>query len=141
MISKVLLDSNPWIDYFQGNARSSKVFEIAVKHHFTIIIPEVVLFEVSKKIQHGEEKILSWIIKKVPTEVRFLKDSKLICNQAENLKNQFSFCHVPDNKILATAQANDAVLVTRDSGLLKTANFVGVMACKPKDFGGFVSVS
>ena len=82
MISKVLPDSNPWIDYFQGNARSSKLFEIAVKHHFTIIIPEVVLFEVSKKIQHGEEKILSWIIKKVPTEVRFLKDSKLICNQA-----------------------------------------------------------
>ena len=139
MISQILPDSNIWIDYFRGNTRSSKLFEIVIKHHFTVIVPEIVLFEVSKKIKHGQEKILSWIIKKSPTEVRFLRDSKLICNQAEKLKTQFSFCHEPDNRILATAQANDAVLVTRDRGLLNTANFVGVMACTPTNFGGYTN--
>jgi len=138
MISKSLPDSNSWIDYFKGNARSSKFFELAIRHHFTIIIPQIVLFEVSKKIQCGQEKILSWIIKNAPTEVRFVKDSKLISNQAEKLKNQFSFCHSPDDKILAMAQANDAVLVTNDKALLNSANFVGVMACTPKNFGGYV---
>ena len=139
MISQILPDSNIWIDYFRGNTRSSKLFEIVIKHHFTVIVPEIVLFEVSKKIKHGQEKILSWIIKKSPTEVRFLRDSKLICNQAEKLKTQFSFCHEPDNRILATAQANDAVLVTRDRKLLNTAGFVGVMACTPTNFGGYTN--
>jgi len=139
LISQILLDSNPWIDYFNGSQKASKLLENVIRHNFTIIIPEIVLFEVSKKIHHGQEKILSWIIKKTPTEVRFLKDSKLIYNKAKEFESQFSFCHTPDDRILATAQVNDAVLVTRDRGLLNTANFVGVMACTPEKLGGYVS--
>ena len=85
--------------------------------------------------------MITWLIKQNPMKLTFTRDTKSVIETGEQLKNNFSFCHYPDNLILAQCKEDDSVLLTRDRKLLQSADYAGIMACKPKDFGGFISVS
>jgi len=140
-INSIILDSNVIIGVLRGDAQSIKTIKKAIKQGYEIIIPEHVQREVSRIVKDGKLCMVLWLMKQNPMKLTFTRDTKSIIEAGEQLKNSFSFCHYPDNLILAQCKEQDSVLLTRDGKLLQSADYAGIMACKPKDFGGFVSVS
>jgi predicted nucleic acid-binding protein len=96
---------------------------------------------VNRKIRDGQSRMISWLFKENPMKLTFTRDTKSVIAAGEELKNNYFICHAPDHLILAQCKEDDSVLLTRDRKLLQSADFAGIMACKPKDFGGFVSAS
>lgn len=137
----IVLDSNIMIEVLHGDVKSTKPLITAIKHGYEIIIPEHVLSEVNKKIRDGKYKTISWLFNQNPMKLSFTRDSRSVIENAKKLAYSYSFCHFPDNRILAQCKENDSILMTMDGKLLQSADYAGIMACKPKDFGGFVSAS
>lgn len=133
-LKSVLLDSNVWINIWQGNNPSKDLLLFLIKRKYILVIPEHVLSELTRKIQQNKGKILDWFLKFHPTEIRFLHDQENIKLEASKLSNSYQFCHYPDNRLLASCKENMFVLITNDRKLLMSANFEGVLACTPKDF-------
>ena len=140
-INKTVLDSNPCIGILRNDLKSINMIKKAVKNDFEIIVPSHVLREVNKIVKNGKIRLIVWLLDQKAVNLSFPTDTKSVIETGEQLRNSYSFCHYPDNLILAQCKENDAVLLTRDRKLLQSADYAGIMACKPKDFGGFVSVS
>ena len=141
IIKSIIPDSNLIIGVLRGDAQSIKTIKKAIKHGYEIIISEHVQREVGRIVKDGKLRMISWLIKQNPMKLTFTRDTQSVIENAKKLKDSYSFCHYPDNLILAQCKEQDSVLMTRDGKLLQSADYAGIMACKPKDFGGFVSVS
>ena len=141
IIKSILPDSNAIIGVLRGDAQSIKTIKKAIKQGYEIIIPEHVQREVGRIVKDGKLLMVLWLMKQNPMKLTFTRDTKSIIQAGEQLKNSFSFCHWPDNLILAQCKEQDSVLLTRDGKLLQSADYAGIMACKPKDFGCFTEVT
>ena len=140
-IKSIIVDSNVIIGAIRGDEKSAKPLRKAIRQGSEIIIPEHVQREVSRIVKDGKLRMMTWLIKQNPMKLTFTRNTKSVIETGEQLKNNYSFCHYPDNLILAQCKEQDSVLFTRDRKLLQSADYAGIMACKPKDFGGFISVS
>jgi predicted nucleic acid-binding protein len=140
-IKSIVLDSNVIIGVLRGDEKSAKPLRKAIKRGYEIIISEHVLREVNRKIGDGEFRMITWLFKQNPMKLTFTRDTPSVIENAKKLTDSYSFCHWPDNRILAQCKEDDSVLLTRDGKLLQSADYAGIMACRPKDFGGFVSAS
>lgn len=133
-LKSILIDSNVWINIWQGNQQAKSFLDFVLKHQYTLIVTEHILSELTRKITQNKEKILAWFLKLHPKEIRILHDKDSVREEATRLSNSYSFCHYPDNRILASCKENTAVLVTFDKKLLLSADFEGVLACTPHNF-------
>ena len=140
-IKSIIVDSNVIIGAIRGDEKSAKPLKKAIRQGSEIIIPEHVQREVGRIVKDGKLRMMTWLIKQNPMKLTFTRNTKSVIETGEQLKNNYSFCHYPDNLILAQCKEDDSVLFTRDRKLLQSADYAGIMACKPKDFGGFISVS
>ena len=140
-IKSIIVDSNVIIGAIRGDEKSAKPLKKAIRQGSEIIIPENVQREVGRIVKDGKLRMMTWLIKQNPMKLTFTRNTKSVIETGEQLKNNYSFCHYPDNLILAQCKEQDSVLFTRDRKLLQSADYAGIMACKPKDFGGFISVS
>ena len=140
-IKSIIPDSNVIIGALRGDEKSAKHLRKAIQRGYEIIIPEHVKREVNRKIKNGTSLMIAWFDKQKTMKLTFTRDTQSVIENAKKLKDSYSFCHYPDNLILAQCKEQDSVLKTRDGKLLQSADYAGIMACKPKDFGGFVSVS
>ena len=140
-IKSIIVDSNVIIGAIRGDEKSAKPLRKVIRQGSEIIIPEHVQREVSRIVKDGKLRMMTWLIKQNPMKLTFTRNTKSVIETGEQLKNNYSFCHYPDNLILAQCKEDDSVLFTRDRKLLQSADYAGIMACKPKDFGGFISVS
>jgi predicted nucleic acid-binding protein len=140
-IKSILPDTNVIIGAIRGDEKSAKPLRKAIRQGSEIIISEHVQYEVSKILKDGQLRMMAWLIKQNPMKLTFTRNTKSVVETGAQLKNSYSFCHFPDNLILAQCKEQDSVLMTRDRKLLQSADYAGIMACKPKDFGGFISVS
>ena len=140
-IKSIIVDSNVIIGAIRGDEKSAKPLKKAIRQGSEIIIPENVQREVGRIVKDGKLRMMTWLIKQNPMKLTFTRNTKSVIETGEKLKNNYSFCHYPDNLILAQCKEDDSVLFTRDRKLLQSADYAGIMACKPKDFGGFISVS
>jgi predicted nucleic acid-binding protein len=140
-IKSIIVDSNVIIGAIRGDEKSAKPLRKVIRQGSEIIIPEHVQREVSRIVKDGKLRMMTWLIKQNPMKLTFTRNTKSVIETGEQLKNNYSFCHYPDNLILAQCKEQDSVLFTRDRKLLQSADYAGIMACKPKDFGGFISVS
>lgn len=140
-IKSIIVDSNVIIGAIRGDEKSAKPLKKAIRQGSEIIIPENVQREVGRIVKDGKLRMMTWLIKQNPMKLTFTRNTKSVIETGEQLKNNYSFCHYPDNLILAQCKEDDSVLFTRDRKLLQSADYAGIMACKPKDFGGFISVS
>jgi rRNA-processing protein FCF1 len=141
MIKSIVLDSNVMIGILHGDIESIKTVKKIINRGYEIIIPEHVQREVGRIVKDGKLGMISWLMKQNPMKLTLTRDTKSIIETGDQLKNNYAICHWPDNRILAQCKEDDSVLLTRDMKLLQSADFAGIMACKPKDLGGFVSVS
>ena len=141
IIKSIVLDSNIVIGVLRRDEKSAKHLRKAIQRGYEIIIPEHVKREVNRKIKNGTSLMIAWFDKQKTMKLTFTRDTQSVIENAKKLKDSYSFCHYPDNLILAQCKEQDSVLMTRDGKLLQSADYAGIKACKPKDFGGFVSVS
>lgn len=137
----ILSDSNVWISAFTNKPSYLKDIRTVAAKGYSIIVSNHVFNEVSRKIPSGREKIMDFLFNVKCPEIKILRDQNEIIQSAEDIETRFSFCHFPDNRLLASAKINTAVLVTSDRDLLRAADFEGVMACTPKNFVRFATVN
>lgn len=96
-----------------------------------IILCDIVLGEVKRVRGYSSEKIIRKISNCLGRKIELSQSNENSILNANQLTNQFQICHNGDNKILSLCQAKDFVLVTFDRMLLKTCQFVGVVAFHP----------
>lgn len=101
-----------------------------------IILCDVVLREVRRVRGYLTEKVIEKLSKLLGRKIEISNSSQTTVENAQDISNQFAICHNGDNKILSLCQAKNFVLVTFDRMLLKTCQFLGVVAFHPKMVGG-----
>ena len=130
----ILLDSN--IHNKKNNKHLRMITTLAgkmKKYKASLIMPNIVLYEVSKVSKTSKQKVMDKI-SRVFNKVTILEENNQIKAEAKRLETQFLECHSADSVILATAKIMDAVLVTADRKLLRTARIEGVRVYGVKDF-------
>nr|AIE90685.1 hypothetical protein [uncultured marine thaumarchaeote AD1000_05_B01]AIE95355.1 hypothetical protein [uncultured marine thaumarchaeote AD1000_65_A02] len=128
----ILLDSNIYI----RNKPDHMLTVLAGKmgrYNSKLILPRIVLYEVSKVTRTSQQKVLKDVFR-VYNKTFLLADNNEIKAEAKRLETYFYECHYPDSIILAIAKVMDAVLVTSDFKLRRTAEIEGVQAYNVKGF-------
>lgn len=101
-----------------------------------IVLCDVVLSEVNRVRGYARDYIVSRISKILGRDVELLQTNLQEKEDAKKLSVNFLECHNGDNLILAFCKIRDYILVTFDRALLRTCNFVGVIAFNPLQAGG-----
>ncbi len=130
-IQKIALDSCVVIDILEKPKIASGLKASLKGKSFSIVLCDVVLQEV-QRVRGLSAKITVEKISKIfgrPIELSEIDEHNK--TTANEITNQFQFCHNGDNKILSLCQTKDFVLVTFDGMLLKTCEFLGVAAFRP----------
>jgi predicted nucleic acid-binding protein len=132
--TQIALDSCVVIDVIEKPKVASKLKDSLRGKSVKIILCDVVLSEVYRVRGYLPQYIIAKISKILGREIILSKMED--GNKAIALSEQFAICHNGDNKILSLCQAKDFVLITFDRMLLKTCQFVGVVAFHPFMAGG-----
>ncbi len=127
--SKIALDSCVVIDIIEKPKVASKLKANLRGKSVKIILCDTVLSEVYRVRGYVESFVIGKISKILGREIELSKMES--DDSADIITNQFQICHNGDNKILSLCQARDFVLITFDRMLLKTCQFVGVVAFHP----------
>jgi len=135
-IQNVALDSCVVIDILEKPKVASRLKARLRGKSIKIILCDVVLGEVKRVRGYSPEKVIVKVSKLLGRKVELSKVDKNNVETAQQITNQFQICHNGDNKILSLCQAKNFVLVTFDRMLLKTCQFIGVVAFHPKMVGG-----
>lgn len=138
VINLVLIDTCAWIRIWQGSITASKFLSFILNHGYTLVVPEDVTNELCHKLEQTKDKIMSWILRHKPKELRIVHYTTSSSKEASELSRRYGFCHFPDNRLLAFCKINEAMLVTYDRNLLLTAELEGVLACTPENFRRYV---
>jgi predicted nucleic acid-binding protein len=101
-----------------------------------IVLCDIVLSEVRRNRGYTKTSIVAKLSKLLGREIEVVETNKEEKNDAEKISLNYLECHRGDNIILAFCKLRDFILVTFDRALLRTCNFVGVMAFHPLEAGG-----
>lgn len=115
----LLYDSNILIDYLNGNENAKKELNLSQMH--TRFISPISWIEVMT----GAKKDQADDIKKFLNKFKIAKFNSAVCEKAVAARRELKL-KLPDAIILATAEANSAILVTRDKMMAKTSQFVRI---------------
>jgi len=130
-IQKIALDSCVVIDLIEKLGVASGLKARLRGKSFKIVLCDVVLQEVQRVRGLSFKVIIGKISKIFGRLVEISRIDESQKKTANEISNQFQICHNGDNKILSLCQAKDFVLVTFDRMLLKTCDFLGVVAFHP----------
>ena len=132
----VALDSCVVIDIIEKPKVASRLKSNLRGKSIKIILCDVVLAEVRRVRGYLPEKVITKISKLLARNIEVTNSDENTLFNAKTISSQFQICHNGDNKILSLCQAKNFVLVTFDRMLLKTCQFVGVIAFHPMMAGG-----
>ena len=103
------------------------------KYKLKLVIPRIVLYEVSKVTRTQQQSVMKKIIQ-VFKQFKTSDKTNEIELESRKLETKYFECHRSDSVILATTKTMGATLVTLDRKLLRTAEIEGVQAYHLKDF-------
>jgi predicted nucleic acid-binding protein len=108
-----VVDSSGWLEYF-ANGPNADFFAPAIEDTNNLIVPSISLFKVFKRVlqQRGEDEALQAVALMQQGQVVGLDSSLAL--QAAKLSVDYKL-PMADSIILATTQANQAVLWTQDA--------------------------
>ena len=132
----IALDSCVVIDIIEKPQVASKLKASLRGKSVKIILCDIVLGEVRRVRGYLPDKVIAKISKLLGRKIEITNSDKQSLDNANQISSQFQICHNGDNKILSLCQAKNFVLVTFDRMLLKTCQFVGVVAFHPMMAGG-----
>ena len=132
----IALDSCVVIDIIEKPQVASKLKASLRGKSVKIILCDIVLGEVKRVRGYLPDKVIAKISKLLGRKIEITNSDEQSLDNANQISSQFQICHNGDNKILSLCQAKNFVLVTFDRMLLKTCQFVGVVAFHPMMAGG-----
>ena len=132
----IALDSCVVIDIIEKPQVASKLKASLRGKSVKIILCDIVLGEVRRVRGYLPDKVIAKISKLLGRKIEITNSDEQSLDNANQISSQFQICHNGDNKILSLCQAKNFVLVTFDRMLLKTCQFVGVVAFHPMMAGG-----
>jgi hypothetical protein len=109
--------------------------KIAKRKDIRIVVPSILVKEVSKVAKIGEAEALSLIESfSLFGQIDYV-DVAPVADEAEALVAKYpTFCHYPDNYYLIYCREQGALLVTYDNNLRFVAKMEGIMTCAPGNF-------
>jgi predicted nucleic acid-binding protein len=109
--------------------------KIAKRKDIRIIVPNILVKEVSKITRTSRDEALSLIESFSEIGQIDYVDEGTLAKEAETLPAKYpTYCHYPDNYYLIYCRDHGAVLVTYDSNLRLVAKMEGIMTCSPENF-------
>ena len=130
----IILDSNVYILDNQRNGRILTTIAGKLgKYHLKLILPRIIIYEVSKITKNDPQNVtkkIFYLIKEI-TSMDVTNEIKL---ESKKLETKYYECHNPDSIILAMAGYLNAILVTMDRKLHRTAELEGIESYTLKDF-------
>lgn len=135
-IQNIALDSCVVIDIMEKPGVAKNLKAHLRGKSVKIILCDIVLGEVKRVRGYSPEKVIAKVSVLLRRKIELSQSNKESISNANQITNQFQICHNGDNKILSLCQAKDFVLVTFDRMLLKTCEFLGVVAFHPSMVGG-----
>jgi len=132
----ITLDSCVVIGMIEGPRLGMKLKRGLKGKSVKIVLCDIVLSEVNRVRGYAKDYIVSKISKILGRSVELQQTNFQEKEDAQKLSGQFLECHNGDNVILALCKIRDYILVTFDRALLRTCNFVGVIAFNPLQAGG-----
>lgn len=108
-----LVDSSGWLEYFSEGA-NAEFFAPAIEKVEDLLVPAICLLEVFKRVmqQRGEDAALQAVALMQQGRVVELDASLALSAAKLGIEHRLPLA---DSVILATAQANDAVIWTQDA--------------------------
>lgn len=120
-MSKIVVDSSAWVEYFEGTEKGARVREFLAKAHSFPLITGVIATEVISKFlrsgHSGEEiaKALGAMAMFVPHGISLAQKTAEVYSKQRKTKPKFGMA---DANVLATALMNDAKIITCDTDFL-----------------------
>ena len=130
----IILDSCIYVEDKKCSGRILTTLSSKLRQNkLQLVLPRIVIYEVAKVTKNQQQLVIQKIIKsfKKITQVEKTNSVEL---ESKRLETKYYECYRSDSVILATAKAVDAVLVTYDQKLLRTALLEDVRAYTPKEF-------
>jgi rRNA-processing protein FCF1 len=129
----VVLDSNVIIKEIQEGRVLRSIAKRMKKYKSKLVIPEVVLGEVSKITGADPVSTMECVYQYCKQPITIDRTDEIV-SESQRLTQKYYECHVPDNMILATAKITGSTLVSFDRDLLQTAKMEGVQAFLPRNY-------
>jgi len=133
---KIALDSCVVISMIEDPRLGLKIKQGLKGKSAKVVLCDVVISEVNRVRGYAKEYIISKISKILGRTIELIQTNLKEKQDAKKLSVQFLECHNGDNIILALCKIRDYILLTFDRALLRTCNFVGVIAFTPLQTGG-----
>jgi len=113
-MSRVLVDSSIWIEYFRGSKsiNASRLNELLDNNQ--ICINDLILSELLPSLLHRKEYHVVDLLKSISKIPIVIEWNKIIDFQTKNIKNGFNNIGIPDLIILQNVLQNDLVLYSID---------------------------
>lgn len=125
------LDSCVVIETIKNPKFANKVIRLFAGNYARIVLQDVVLKESERILQKPREFIIQKIRGILRKEVFVFATTDEMRHAATKMEKQYGMCHSPDSIILAAAKTHSWTLLSIDKGVLRTAEFEGILAFNP----------
>ncbi len=125
------LDSCVLIETLKNPKFAKKVTRLFLGNHSRIALQDVVLKESERILQKPKEFIVQRIRDILRKEVFVFATTDEMRQAATKMERQYGICHNPDSIILAAAKTHSWTLLSIDKGVLRTAEFEGILTFNP----------
>jgi len=132
----ITLDSCVIIDLLTKPGIADKIRRQMKGKSVRIVLCDIIVSEVRRVLGKNSQNWIPKLSKLLGRPVVVLQIQNDEKSDAKQISNQYKICHNGDNFILAFCKAKNFILLTFDRMLLKTCEFLGVVAFHPFRAGG-----
>ena len=125
------LDSCVVIETIKNPRFAKKVSGLFTGAHSRVVLQDVVLKESERILLMSKELVVKKIREILRKEVYVFATTNEMRQSATKMEKQYGICHNPDSIILAAAKTHSWTLLSIDKGVLRTAEFEGILAFNP----------
>lgn len=130
----ILVDSNIFVEDKKRHGRIlTSLADKLGRYNLKLIIPRIVIYEVSK-VTSTQSEIVLRKIQKIFRNYLTIENENEIIIESKKLETKYYEVHTADSIILATAKIAGAILVTMDRKLRRSAELEGVETYSLTDF-------
>jgi len=139
---KIYVDSNVFLNvWFEEMIKKGEVFfsskkllRLTIDCHFFLIISNLTLMELAKKIGISEDVVVDEYLREfvLSDKIEIVKVSRRVAQDASYLYSTTGI-HITDAIHAIVALLNQCILVTRDRELSNVAKSIDLLCCRPED--------
>lgn len=127
----IVLDSCVVIDALTKPAIARRILDLFNGKHYRIVLQDVVLTEVQRKLRSTKEEIIRKISLLFHKEPHLFTTTEQMRQISVEIQQKYGICHFPDSLIIAACKLLTWTLFSFDRNMIQSAEFEGIMAFNP----------